>query len=276
MNTNMAEIVSQNIKAQEIVSRIKILPQKKQFELMQREIETAVEGLIRGMPVLFLAVDDTPAGDAHAVSALYSPDRGTFAVEIPDEPGDITGKDGQKYNRSGGRFPTVLHTIEMFVVAAKLAGGSQYPELEFIRKNDSHPFYERLDDSDRCPFGIAIIPLTYQPQTSNALFFNKNTRKINPQAVANAHYDAMQSDTNLSATLLRHTMLLEGTIEGGNNVLGIGVMDGADTKKYKLFRTARIQPWDDITHPPKFLGETTLPNGMAIRRYLFKHQDWKE
>lgn len=265
----MLETTSPYIKVSETVKGLKALPPKEQFKLIQKEIDLAAEGIIKGKSIFFVAIDDTPAGDAHTVSALYVPQLSAFTIEIPNEPSDVIGKDGQRYSRRGGRFPTVLHTIEALVVAGKLANVSSYPSLEFINTEDLDLFYRRIHTYEEIPFGV-VIPLVYQPSTSNVLFFNKTDRRVNPRAVAAAHYDAVQTDTDLTNVLLRHTMLLEGTPEGGNGMVEIGVLDADRTKQHGLFRTPRIQSWDTIVTPPKFVGQRILEDGTTIRRYALR------
>lgn len=275
---------NKNQVAHDTVQWLKGFSQEQQFALMSREMHYAGEAIRRGEPVLFLSVDDTPAGDAHHVSALYEPEKSIFSIEIPDEPSDIFAKDGQQYSRKGGRFPTVLHTVEMFVVAFKLAEKSAFslrreldgtrdithPQLKFVKKEDEESLASRLHKYSKETLAIAITPLTYQPNTSNVLIFNKNAqgRDINPRAIAQIHYDAMQADAEIADVLLRHTMLLEGRVDGGNKVIEIGIMDGLETKQHKLFRTSRLDnSWREPIQQPVFLGEVLDSQNRIRRKY---------
>lgn len=259
----------------DVIQRLRILTQRQQFTLMQQEVLRAAKAIAHRKPVLFLSYDDTPAGDVHCVSGIYEPETNSFGIEIPNEPSDIDDGSGKTYTKRGGRFPTVLHTIEMLVASCKLVEKigeplenekPVFPELEFL---NTEIFDDRLNARGHLPV-TSRIPLIYQPLTSNVLFFNKNARgrDMSAGAIAQAHYDAMRADANIPEVLLRHTMLLEGMVIGGNKVIGITVMQGWETRQYKLFRTARInQSWDQPIQVPEFLGITLDLHGRPIRRY---------
>lgn len=271
MNALLRESL-ENHSPTEVISWLKSKTQQEQHDLMHEEMSSAGRDILKGNPVIFLAFDDTPAGDVHVVSALYDPNNHTFTVEIPEDPPDVI-KGGERYSRRGGRFPTVLHTIEMFVVASKLEdifspplteyGASSYPILNFTPRIPDQLIADK-DVQDR-----VIIPLTYQPETANVLFFNKNAKgkDLNPKAIALAHYDTMQNDGAISRVLLRHTMLLEGEVEGGNKTVGLTIIDGPETRNHRLFRTSRLSQWEDPLKSPAYLGISLDPAGRMIRRY---------
>lgn len=254
------------------IEQLKTLSQKEQFNMMQREVGSAAKAIGQGRPVLFISCDDTPAGDAHWVTGLYDPYAKSFAIGIPPEPSDAIGRDGKTYSRKGGRFPTVLHAVEMFVVAHKIAEqafdrqDTTYPDLEFVSKDI---FRSRLYGKEDL-LVRSRVPLTYQPENSNVLFFNKTAkgRDINPIAIAQSHYDAIQSDETIAEELLRHTMLLENYVTGGNKVIEIAIMRSSETRDYRLFRPARIDhTWADPQQPPVFTGQIINSQGLSVRRY---------
>lgn len=280
---NNDEIIDPSIG--DVVDKFRNQSQPQQFNLIKRAVNSAARAIALHHPVLFLSYDDTPAGDAHCIKGLYEPHNNSFVIEIPEEPSDTLAVNGQVYSRKGGRFPTVLHTIEMLVVAQRMAReipfyssdnqlrDTPFPTLKFI--NEDIQLAKLANYGPPGILSISRIPLTYHPPTSNAVFLNKNAEKrhINPIALANAHYDAMQKDQTLVKEILRHTMLLEGTVPGGNRIIEITVLEAAETKLYKLYRTVRIDSsWDDPIKPPQLVREIVDAKGRIIRRYSLKPQ----
>lgn len=266
-----------------VVDGFKSQSQPQQFNLIKRAVHSAARAIALHQPVLFLSYDDTPAGDVHCIKGVYEPRSNSFIIEIPEEPSDTRAANGQVYSRKGGRFPTVLHTIEMLVVAQQMAREIPFYSYDNPLKDTPFPTLKFINEDIQLaklagygPPGILTIsriPLTYQPPTSNALFFNKTAEKkhINPIALANAHYDAMQKDQALVKEILRHTMLLEGTVPGGNRMVEITVLEADETKLYKLYRTVRIDSnWADPIKPPQLVGEIVDAKGRIIRRYSLK------
>ena len=193
-----------------VVDFLHKLPEEDAWIMVRDGLDRAAMALHRRTPVVYLLVDDTAAGGAHAVRAIHDPETRQVVVEIPQE-------SGQK----GGRFPTVLHTLETIVNATRLAHGKKhgvtqdhgmvypdgevkYPAVTFMAGSS---FGEKLRNSDR--HERVFIPLTVNPPRTNALIFHPQARHIRPQEFAYAYYEMIQTDPDLDRDKLRHTMLYQ-------------------------------------------------------------------
>ncbi|MDO8610464.1 MAG: hypothetical protein Q7R95_07995 [bacterium] len=218
-----------------ITDRLHKLGPVKQWEILVREVEKAEFGIRNGSAVLFNCFDDTKAGGTHSVGAIYDPQIDRLIIEIPNEP-----------VQKGGRFPSVLHAIEIAVATIRLAykDNAYLPEIEFI-SND-------LFNTPRNHM-VVLIPLTVDPNLTNAVIFHPQARHISPEALAKVYYfNFVKRDLNLTRDLLRHTMLVQSRFNEDRpqekyqiNVMTLSKKEAQS--RFNLLNPSRIAFWDDTT-----------------------------
>lgn len=218
---------------EEAVETISIMPEENRWDIIRQEYRQAREAIESGSPVIFYLVDNTSAGGPHVIRALFSPIFDGLVVEIPQE---------DQYQ--SGRFPTVLHALEVASTVNKLAGADRLPRsLKFL---DS----EEFNKAEKQVVGpnIALIPLIVDPDSTNLVVFHPQARKIDPRAVALGYYELIPS-LKLEKDLLRHTML----VAPRNNVErpdyhGEIVVDIWDHQQigyyFNLLNPGRIKTWE--------------------------------
>lgn len=178
---------------EEAVDSIVALSEEERWEVIRREYQNATEAVQAGSPVLFFLVDKTKAGNSHVVKALFSPTFNGLVVEIPEE---------DQYQ--SGRFPTVLHALEVVSTVNKLAGSSS--RLPITLKFMDADMFDKAEQQV-AQLEIAVVPLIIDPQKTNLVIFHPQIRKIDPRAIALGYYKILPR-LNLEAELLRHTMLV--------------------------------------------------------------------
>ncbi|MGI8420302.1 MAG: hypothetical protein ACR2LN_06725 [Candidatus Levyibacteriota bacterium] len=217
----------------EIIIFLRHLTQKEQWSLIRQELEKAVDIISLGKAVMFFLVDETAAGGSHTVKAFYNPRAKKVLLEIPKEP-----------LQKGGRFPTVLHALEIIVGAIDLANKRRkrdqkipYPEISFVKV-----LKKSMKKSD-----VSVIPLTVaETKKANIIAFHPQARHIDPETLARAYYHIIQTDNTLPRDLIRHTMLVQ-TLSGNRprdkHSITVTVLPKDATQVYKLIHPGRITRW---------------------------------
>lgn len=221
---------------QEVLSHLHGLSQKEQWVMLRQGFERAADLVQRGELVAFHLVDDTVAGGAHLVRALYSPGEARALIEIPEES-----------HKPGGRFPTVLHALEVIAAAVGLANQTDksfnpngdtiypqpaipYPDIEFVTA---------LNGQAKDAHGV-LIPLTVDPDKTNLVAIHPQARHINPEGLAIAYYQVIQGDTELTGDLMRHTMLVQARNRREKHDVGLSVVTKAEKPELRLNFPGRI------------------------------------
>lgn len=198
------------------------------WAIVKKGMDRSVNILGRGRPVLFFLVEETKAGGPHAVQALYDPKERAAILEIPEEP-----------EQQGGRFPTVLHAVEMIASVTKLANQRMelpHPQVRFVDR-----LRGRIQE-----LGVVLIPLTLDTDRSNIIAFHPQARHIDPETLAYAYYEGIKADTELPEDLIRHTMLvqaLNGDKPLTKNEVTLRVLPHEETGNYRLMYPGRIARW---------------------------------
>lgn len=237
----------------EILRILHGLSQEEKWAMIRQGIGRAADMVSQEKPVLFFLVDETSAGGYHFVRALYDPQERSALIEIPEES-----------HQQGGRFPTVLHALEVIVGTVALANqieksftpngaiiyphkGSVFPDVNFIPDLN-----EQANKTE-----VVLVPLTVDTSRTNVVAFHPQARHINPEALARAYYQVIQNDTDLPKDLIRHTMLVqaENTLDGKNEVT-VSILTKEAARQYSLMRTERISSF----------GKNNTKGNVIVRR----------
>lgn len=177
---------------EEAVDSIVALSEEERWEVIRREYQNATKAVHAGSPVLFFLVDKTRAGDSHVIRALFSPIFNGLIVEIPQE---------DQYQ--SGRFPTVLHALEVVSTVNKLSGNENLPVgLKFLDAEEFNKAQQQISNPE-----ITLVPLIVDPERTNLVIFHTQARKVDPRAIALGYYKILPR-LGLEEDLLRHTMLV--------------------------------------------------------------------
>ncbi len=196
--------------------------------IVKQGINRSVDLLSCGRSVLFFLAEETTVGGPHAVQAIYDPQEGVAFLETPEESTE------QK-----GRFPTVLHAIEMIANVTKLVNQRTelpYPQVRFVDR-----LRGRVEELE-----LALIPLNLITNRSNVLVFHPQARHVDPETLALAYYEATKADVQLPEDLIRHTMLvqaLNGDRPSSKTEVTLRVLLTKETGKYRLMHPERIARW---------------------------------
>lgn len=234
-------------------ARVSLLNEEAVWNMVQEEVAAASEAIERGKSVLFNFYDQTSAGGSHAVLAYYEGERNAVTVEIPDESVIVFP---QEKVSIGGRFPTVLHAVEIAVLVARTSGRKRdhavsiYPRIKFGNRNDIRKLV--VDGSGGKH--LATVPLTVNPARTNVIVLHQQIRSNLARAakIVGAHYQVLQGDAELGADILRHTMLVQPS-----RTLGLGPTKKTDfwigtlphhmvSSNFPLAHPGRIQPLSPI------------------------------
>lgn len=249
------------------------LSQLEQWEILRREYRLAAEVLLRNLPLFYWSLDDTPRGGQHHIVALLDRRVNRLIVEIPAEPAD-SGK-------KGGRFPTVLHTLEMAVATIQLAHQSNplagtgqeiaYPSLEFVASDGQGSF--AAISAQFAQAAVMFVPLTIDSAHSNVLILQPNARGryLSPTDIAHGYYQIVQQDRELLSHLLRHTIVVRPrSPEKGvtNRDVQVGVLPKRVAEQdYDLSDLGRLREWREPSSQEVALWKATRAAGSLFHGF---------
>lgn len=243
-----------NFPLQEAIGVITTMPESDRWNAIRQEYQRATEAVANGKPVLFFLVDYTAAGASHLIRVIFSPAFAAEVVEIPAED-----------EFQGGRFPTVLHALEVVSTVHQLAGGNKddLPRLKFMPSNKFYQVVQQVNQPE-----IVIMPLIVNPKKTNLVIFHTQARRIDPKAVALGYYQVLPR-LDLEDDLLRHTMLVtpsNGLMKPDNRTeVLVDVWHHNQVGLYfNLLNVGRIRPWN--------LGEAYNPYSVVFRRFISSEQ----
>lgn len=150
-----------------------------------------VESLAATRSATVCAVDETTAGGVHAAWVSVDLDAALVTVELPEVP---DGRD------AGAALPTVCHALEI-VALAVLRLGVTTPRLNWVTTGAA-----RTQDHSG---DTVVMPLTIDPQETNALVFHTQSRSFEPVNFAASWWRVITDPRfDFGNSLIRHTMLL--------------------------------------------------------------------
>jgi D-amino-acid oxidase len=254
----------------QILSR---LSQERQWAILRQELQTAAAALLQGESLFYWSIDKTPRGENHYVGAFFDPQVKRLTVEIPQEPEDPKKK--------GGRFPTVLHTVEMVVATIQLANDLNsltrsgqsipYPVIEFVGNDGNSPLTEKA--AQVAPPVVIFIPLTIDSGYSNVLILQPNARGsyLSPAAITQGYYQILQQDKELLTHLLRHTILLRPkSPEKGltDRDIQVSVLPKEVAEQdYDLSDLGRLREWEEPSQGEMAIWKVTNAAGRAFHGF---------
>jgi len=136
---------------------------------IRKSIETLAEKVDYNDVAFFNLHDETAAGGRHSVLVAYDGKQNIANIELPDE--SIVVFPEQEVS-VGGKFPTVLHAIEIITLIAKIANKSDlYPRLQFKKRRDIIGITNEDTESS-----ASILPLTVHTELANVIILHQQVR----------------------------------------------------------------------------------------------------
>lgn len=224
------------------------LDEKRTWQIVYAEIEAASKAISRRVSVLFDIYDQTTAGGKHSVLAYYDADANEATFEIPNDQVVVFPEDEVSV---GGRFPTLLHAIEVVTLVARTVKLNRqqldyYPNLNFRSRND---IKNLVVSGDRKKQHLAMLPLTVHPTRTNVIVLHQQARgnMVDAAKIVAAHYQLQIRDDSIVNDVLRHTMITQPSRQLGvgpeeKNKFWIGLLPHSiSSLNFPLFNSARIR-----------------------------------
>lgn len=234
---------------EEAVEIIVGMEEDQRWEAIKHEFKRTAEITSLGIPTLFFLVDNTAAGGSHVIRALFHPVFEMVVVEIPQE------------NQSG-RFPTVLHALEVAATFTRLNNEQgndtvPHPRAKFLQ----HEPFEKLAGQVR-EVNISLIPLIVNPVKTNCVIFHSQARRLNPETIAQ-EYHKLLAKVDLTKDLMRHTMLVTCNnppyVPVAKDEFVVGVCEHSKVgQHFRLINVGRIGHWGLDERGPLIRGANLI------------------
>lgn len=225
-----------NFPIAEAVTTIASMPQVDRWSMIKQEFQQASSIATGDTPILFFLVDRTVAGGDHMVRALYHPIFHGVAVEIP-------------MDNQAGKFPTVLHALEIVSTVSKLSSTREniQPGLKFLPSQAFDTVVGQISQPE-----VVLIPLVVDPERTNLVIFHPQARTLDPESIAYGYWSILPK-MDLVQDLIRHTMLVipqqEHLKPNPNNKNAVAVeiwLHKQIGKYFRLIDMGRIKPWGQL------------------------------
>ncbi len=221
------------------------MPHQKRWSVMENSIKQASQELIKDKPIVWLLHDKTSAGLSHDLLAIHQPNKentqdNTAFIEIPDDPENGGSKNG--------RFPTVLHAIDLIVGSVQkvrqMGVMIPYPHLHLGKRERLIRVIQNLN---QLPFFVSVS-LEINPFMTNAVIIHRNKRRIDAEVILHAYYGMLQIENGLVEDLWRHTMLKLAPKESDlSHYIGwVGVVNHEILKTMRNMDLQRIKNIDTV------------------------------
>ena len=191
-------------------SQLNPLNHDERFHFALNNIEIIKHHIENSKNCLVSVMDSTTAGGTHQVKMMFCIKENTVFIEIPNVKTKLS-IDSVK----GGEFPTILHAIEIITVVYKKLN-KEFPQIKFgLASNNYLDTTQSILEIEHIQ--PVLIPLTIDPDYTNAIIFHTQVRKINPEKLALSWYELYKSDPNILDTPIRHTILLMPLSDSASN-----------------------------------------------------------
>lgn len=217
--------------------------------LVQKQVNLAAYKIRLHQPFTLLVADHTPVGGKHIIEAAYDGST-NVTIGIPENP---------------GQFPTLFHTLEIIGLAVAKA----HPELS----NNYWPAISYIEPENISQHGDSIVvPLTVDPERTNAVLFHPKARKNNAPFLLGPHEDpgiaeqywevvkdriASQQAEHIKGLegqgrrgILRHTIFLQGIdlTQPKSEIMVIPNLVNREAREYSLFQLQRLRTRRPVGH----------------------------
>lgn len=252
------------------------LDHQQRFHLALSNIEAIKDNILNSQNCVVSIMDNTTAGGTHQVKLFFDIKNNLVYLEVPDIKTPLN-----KNAVKSGEYPTILHAIEIVTVAYKKAN-KQYPKLKFGLSSEDF-LQSTIPTEDLKPI---LIPLTIDPEYTNAIIFHTQIRKINPEHFAISWYEFYKNDPNLLITPIRHTILLmplSNTDESKNinfefdqpkskNTVNVAYLQkeiAEDKKRFRTLYLGRISRWENFElNSGEYLPQITKNEKIGIQQLI--------